>query len=379
MDLARAASPDDLARLARRRLPGFAWDFLDGGAGAEAGLRRNRDRLEAILLKPRFATGVAPDATARLFDQDYPLPLGVAPVGMGGLVWPRSDLFLARMAAAGKIPFTLGSAGSCTIEEVAQAAPGQVWFQLYALKDPAINADLLDRAWKAGIRVLALTLDMPAPGKRDRDIRNRFVLPFRPSMAQALGVLAKPAWARALLASGRPRFAVLAPYAPKARTVDELGLFVREQIDPDLTWEKVRALRAQWPGRFLVKGILAPEDGAQALKIGADGVWVSNHGGRQLESAPAAIDALATMRATLGAKATIVMDGGVRTGEDLAKAVALGADFVLTARGFYYGLAAGGQAGAERAFALMAEDYRRTLKQIGCPSTAELDRRWIWE
>jgi isopentenyl diphosphate isomerase/L-lactate dehydrogenase-like FMN-dependent dehydrogenase len=379
MDLARAASADDLARLAKRRLPGFAWDFLEGGAGAEAGLRRNRRRLGDILLKPRFATGQAPDATARLFDRIYPLPLGIAPVGMGGLVWPKSDLGLARLAAAKDIPFTLGSAGSCTIEEVAQAAPGSVWFQLYALKDGAINADLMDRAWKAGIKVLAVTLDMPAPGKRDRDIRNRFVLPFRPSLGQALGLLACPAWTRALLRAGRPSFAVMAPYAPQARTVDELGLFVRDQIDPDLTWEKVRALRAQWPGTFLVKGLLAPEDGAEALKIGADGVWVSNHGGRQLESAPAAIDALQAMRAALGENAVLVMDGGVRSGEDLAKAVASGADFVFTARAFYYGLAAGGMAGVERAFALLAEDYRRTLKQIGCPATAALDRRWLWD
>lgn len=374
----RAASIDDLAALARRRLPRFAFDFLDGGAGDEAGLRRNVERLRAMLLKPRYAVGVAPELSAPLFGRDWRLPFGVAPVGMGNLVWPGADLALARIAHAAGVPFVLSTAGTTTIEEVAAAAPGTAWFQLYVSRRDAINRDLLRRAAQAGVRTLVVTVDIAAPGNRRRDVRNRFVLPFRPGMRLGVDLLARPRWSLATLAAGAPQFANLLPYAERADAGRSLPEFMAEQIKANLCWDDIRALRDLWAGELVVKGILAAEDAALARAAGADAVWISNHGGRQLDSAPAAIDAVAAVRASVGPDVPVLMDGGIRSGEDIAKARIAGADFVFSGRCFYYGIGAGGQRGGEHALALLADDLRRALMQLGCPSFVGLDDRWLW-
>ncbi|CAA7612215.1 alpha-hydroxy acid oxidase [Magnetospirillum sp. SS-4] len=367
----------DLAERARRRLPAFAFGFLDGGSGEEGGLRRNRERLEAVRLMPRFCRAVDPDSSAVLFGRTYAQPFGIAPVGMGNLLWPDADFALAAQARIRDLPMVVSTVASTTIEAIAEAAPGNVWFQLYYSRRPDINRDLLRRAWDSGIRVLAVTVDVPRAGDRRRDVRNRFVLPFRPGLRFLAGVAARPAWALATLRAGSPGFPNLAPYTGDI-TGQTLTEFVSSQIKGDLSWNDLRGLRQDWPGKLLVKGVLAVDDAAAALDIGADGVWVSNHGGRQLDSAPAAIESLAAIRAALGDAATVVMDGGIRSGEDIARARVMGADFVFAGRAFYYGAAAGGAAGAERAADLLAADFSRTLVQLGCPSWTELDRRWLW-
>lgn len=368
----------DLADRARRRLPAFAFGYLDGGSGEEAGLRRNRERLEAVILKPRFCAAGSPDTSATLFGRTYAQPFGIAPVGMGNLLWPGADLALARQAKAGDFPLVASTVSTTTIEAFAEAAPGNVWFQLYYSRRPDINHDLMRRAWDAGIRVMAVTVDVPKAGDRRRDVRNRFVLPFRPGLRFLAGVAARPAWALATLRAGSPGFPNLAPYTGDL-TGQTLTEFVSSQIKGDLSWDDLRRLRQDWPGKLLIKGLLAPEDAAIALDIGADGIWVSNHGGRQLDSAPAAIDALAVLRAELGTQAVIVMDSGIRSGEDIARARVMGADFVFGGRAFYYGAAAGGEAGAARAVELLTADLQRTLIQLGCSAWAELDRRWLWQ
>ena len=378
MRLSEAATISDLAAMARRRLPRFVFDFLDGGAGGERGVARNEERLQAILLKPSYGRGVAPDLGVRLFGRDWKLPIGVAPVGMAGLIWPGAELALARLAQAKGMPFVLSTAGTTPIEAIAAAAPDSAWFQLYASRQDAINRDLLRRAWESGIRVLVVTLDVVVPGNRPRDIRNRFVLPFRPGLAIAADLARCPAWSLATFKAGGPEFAVLAPYAGGGAP-RSIGAFMGEQIKRDLTWDDVKALRDLWPGFLVVKGILAPADAVAARRAGADGVWVSNHGGRQLESVPASIDALPAVRAAVGPDLPLLMDGGLRSGEDVVKARLLGADLVMTARAFYYGVAAGGPAGGERAQTLLAEDLHRSLSHLGCPSFAALDRSWLWD
>jgi isopentenyl diphosphate isomerase/L-lactate dehydrogenase-like FMN-dependent dehydrogenase len=368
----------DLAQAARRRIPRFAFDFLDGGAGNEAGVRRNRERLDAILLKPRCAVGVDPDTSVCLFGRNYALPFGVAPVGMGNLMWPGGDLALARLAATHGIPLVVSTAATTSLEEMAAAAGSNAWFQLYVARDPAINRDLLERAWRAGIRVLVVTTDVPIPGDRRRDRRNRFVLPFRPTLSFIAQVIAHPEWALATLRAGPPGFPNYAPYRPRGVS-RPMAEFMSEQIKGDFRWSDLAPLRQQWPGSLVVKGLLAPEDAALALEHGADAVWVSNHGGRQLDSAPAAVDALARVRVALGPHAVVLMDGGIRSGEDVAKAHILGANMVFSGRSFYYGTAAGGAAGAARAMTLLAEDLRRVMVQLGASGIAELDRRWLWE
>lgn len=374
----RAASIDDLAALARRRIPRFAFDFLDGGAGDENGLRRNIERLRAMLLKPRYAVGIAPELSASLFGRDWSLPVGVAPVGMGNLVWPGADLALARVAHAAGVPFVLSTAGTTTIEEVAAAAPGTAWFQLYVSRRDAINRDLLRRAAQAGVRTLVVTIDIAAPGNRRRDVRNRFVLPFRPGLRLGVDLLCRPRWSLATLAAGAPQFANLLPYSAKGDAGRSLPEFMAEQIKANLCWDDIRALRDLWSGELVVKGILAAEDAVLARAAGADAVWVSNHGGRQLDAAPATIDAVPAVRAALGPHVPVLMDGGIRSGEDIAKARIAGADFVFSGRCFYYGIGAGGPRGGEQALALLADDLRRALMQLGCPSYAALDDRWRW-
>jgi (S)-mandelate dehydrogenase len=377
MRLGDAACIGDLAGMARKRLPGFAFDFLDGGAGDEAGMRRNCERLQAVLLKPRYARGVSPVTEAALFGRRYRLPIGVAPVGLGNLVWPGTDLALARLAHQAGIPFVLSTAATTSIEAVCEAAPGTTWFQLYVSRDDAITRDLLKRARNSGIEVLVVTIDIAAPGNRRRDARNGFSLPFRPGLRLAADLAARPRWSLATLLAGVPTFANLAPYAGRRVAGRTLPEFMADQIKAELCWEDVRQLRRQWPGTLVVKGVLAAEDAVAAREAGADAIWVSNHGGRQLDSAPAPIDALTGIRAAVGAEVPLLMDGGIRTGEDIVKARLMGADFAFSARCFYYGAAAGPSGGA-RALALLADDLRRTLVQIGCASFADLDRNWLW-
>jgi (S)-mandelate dehydrogenase len=378
MTFGNSASIGDLARRARWRLPAFAFGFLDGGSGEEGGLRRNRERLEAVLLAPRACTGVRPETEASLFGRDYTLPFGAAPVGMGNLLWPGADLMVARQAARLGFPVVASTVATTALEEIAEAAEGYAWFQLYVSREERINRDLLARAWAAGIRELVVTVDVPVAGDRRRDARNRFVLPFKPGPRFALQVAAAPFWALETLKAGSPGFPNLARYGNQTdgRT---LAGFVSAQIKDDLTWEDVRRLRDLWQGRLLIKGIMTAPDAKAALETGADGIWVSNHGGRQLDAAPASIDSLAAVREVLGREAVVVMDGGIRSGEDVVRAGAMGADFVFCGRAFYYGAAAAGEAGVARAADLLAADVRRTLIQIGCPSWAALDGEWVWK
>lgn len=374
----RMSCISDLALRAKQRIPAFAWGYLDGGSGEEGGLRRNRDRLDDVLLKPRFCSGTKPDTSAVLLDQSYALPFGIAPVGMGGLMWPGADLALASQAKIHRIPMVASTVSSTSLEDIAEAAGGNAWFQLYASHKPEINRDLMDRAWKAGIQVLVITVDVPMAGDRRRDVRNRFILPFRPGLRFIWEVATHPAWAMATLRHGSPGFPNLARYCGEVDG-QTLTAFISAQIKDDLSWDDIRELRRNWPGKLLIKGILAPEDAVFALEAGADGIWVSNHGGRQQDSAPAAVDALASIRRKIGNETVLVMDSGIRSGEDVARARVMGADFIFSGRSFYYGAAAGGAPGAARAVELVSTDLRRTLVQLGCPSWTELDARWLWD
>lgn len=360
------SSVDDLRLRARRRLPRFAFDFIDGGAGDEASLRRNVEAYRAATLVPRVLRNVDGDlATATpLFGRPWRVPFGVAPIGMAGIAWPGIDGWLAAGAERAGAPYTASTPATDTLEALRRAAPTSSWFQLYVGKEQWIVDDLLRRAAAAGYDTLLVTADVPKPGKRLRDIRNRFMLPLRPSARMAVDVATHPAWSLAIARSGSPRFRNLETYTEKS-SASSLAEFMASQSSGRLDWALFDAIRATWKGRLVLKGVLSPADAVEAVRRGADGVAVSNHGGRQLAAAPATLHALGAVRAALGPDVPVLLDGGIRSGEDILKGLLAGADFVLMGRPFVYAVGAYGQAGAERVFDLLRAELVNAMAQIG--------------
>jgi (S)-mandelate dehydrogenase len=376
--LANAASIGDLATLAQRRIPSFAWHYLDGGVGEDRGVKRNEAALERILFRTRHLAGGAADTSVELFGQRYAQPFGVAPVGMANLTWEGTDLALARLAQRESIPYVLSTAGTTSIEEIAKVASDMGWFQLYLSKDNAITADMMRRAWDAGMRVLALTIDVPIGSRRNRAMRGGVALPFRFSRKVLFELATHPAWALATARAGAPKVQNYVPYANNANFA-VVGKYMADLNKWGIDWDDLRRVRDLWKGHLVIKGVLDPTDAGAMVRLGADGIWVSNHGGRQLESAPAPIDVLADVRDAVGPTVPVLFDSGIRCGEDIVKARALGADMVFCGRGFVYGTGAGGVAGAEKAFTILADQTRRALIQIGCPSIAAMNRVFLDE
>jgi isopentenyl diphosphate isomerase/L-lactate dehydrogenase-like FMN-dependent dehydrogenase len=372
------ASIDDLAQDARRRLPRFVFDFLEGGAGEGAGAERNHRRLHDLELMPRYLTGLERgdiDPAVKLFGRRYAQPFGIAPTGGNGMIMPGGDLVVADAARQMDIPVVNSTMGSASLEEVAAVAGPNTWFQLYAMTDEAVNNDLVRRAEAAGVDVFVMTVDIPSAPNRNRDTRNNFGSAFKFDIPKVVQMIRRPRWLLASARNGPPTPRNFAPYGgdTKARGPQRVGRLIKTHAN----WEDVRRLRDRWKGRLVLKGLMSAEDAVHAAEIGCDGVWVSNHGGRQLESAPAPIDCLAPVVAALRGRAATLIDGGFYTGEDVVKALALGADMVFLGRGPLYGLGAGGRAGVDRAMDIYKADVARTLLQIGCPSVAELRRREI--
>ena len=366
MGLERAASIEDLRRLARRRIPRFAFDLVDGGAESERNLRRNVEAFEEVQLTPRYMVDVsAIDTRATLFGQTFDLPFGMAPIGMLNAFWPGADLILARLCAAENIPYVASSAASTTLERLAEAADGRGWFQLYVSGDAAVTESLVARAGAAGYTVMMVTADVPAAGKRDRDIRNQLSVPFRITPEVALGLLAHPRWSLETLRHGKPG---IANYADLLRSATSYADVQKTLITPAFTWDDLARLRDRWKGPLLVKGVLHPDDALRCAEIGCDGVVVSNHGGRQVAFGPPTIEALPAIAAAVGDRMTIVLDSGVRRGADMLRARALGADFALAGRALAYGVGAGGGAGARRAMEILKLELVRALGQLGAVS-----------
>jgi isopentenyl diphosphate isomerase/L-lactate dehydrogenase-like FMN-dependent dehydrogenase len=372
MSIDRAASIADLRRLAQRRVPRVAFDYMDGGAGSENGLARNRTAFERLRLVPRYLVDVSVrDITTELFGRRWSMPLGVAPTGLASLIWPGADFMIARAAAASDVPYILSTASTASLEDVFKAAPDHGWFQLYAGRDVAIVDDLVRRAHVAGFPVLVVTVDIPVPGKRDRDIRNGLTLPLRPVPATIIDVLRRPAWLLASARAGTPRFRNIEPYVEATRATS-LAEAMAMQTAGNFDWGRLARVRAGWPGKMVVKGLMAPDDVRRAADEGADGVILSNHGGRQLDAGLAPIELLPEALEAVQGRIPIMLDSGIRQGGDVLRALALGAAFCFVARATLYGVAAGGEAGAAKALAILKDEIDRTLGQLGCCALGEL-------
>jgi len=370
MKIDSAVNIEDLRRMARRRLPRIAFDYIEGGVEDERCLERNESAFARYPLLPRYLVDIARrDLSTTLFERKYALPFGIAPTGLAGLFRAGADLMLAEAAATSNIPFVMSGAATASMEAAARVAPAHAWYQLYCARDPKISEDMIRRARDAGLAALVLTVDIPINAKRERNIRNGFGLPPRLTAGTIAEALTHPGWIAEYLRHGQPRFENWAPYAGGGNP----NLLFAQQSPATVTWRDLDNFRRLWPRHLIVKGILHPDDAARAVEVGVDGIWVSNHGGRQLDQAPAALDALAAIRARVAGRAALMLDGGVRRGADIAIALCLGAQFVFVGRATLYGAAAGGIAGVRRAIKILSDELDRVMAQIGRPSIAQLD------
>jgi L-lactate dehydrogenase (cytochrome)/(S)-mandelate dehydrogenase len=366
LKLDRLASTDDLRAAARKRMPRFAFDYFDGAAEGEAAMARNRAAFDACTLTPRVLRDVcARDTSVDLFGTRYAAPLGIAPTGLANLARAGADAMLARAASALDLPFVLSTAATTTIERVAAVAPHHTWFQLYMPRDRGVGYDFIQRAQDSGVRVLMVTVDIPVPGRRNRDVRNGFALPLRWDLPMVLDLLRHPAWSLDMLRHGAPRLANWEKYAAAAASAGSLAAMQANQIDAAFGLRDLEAVRNRWPHTLVVKGVMHPEDARAVRSLGVNGIVVSNHGGRQLDAAPATLDALPAIRDVVGSSIGVMLDGGIRHGSDIAKALARGADFCFVARPTLYGVAVAGQAGAEHALKLLIEGLSRTMALTG--------------
>lgn len=379
MKLAHMLNIEDLHRVARRRMPRVAFDYFEGGAEDEHGLARNEAAFQRHPLLPRYLVDVsAVDQTTTLFGRTWASPFGLAPTGLGGLLRPGADRMLAEAAAAANIPYTLSGLSTTRLEEVARVAPQHAWFQLYGARDRALSIDMIRRAADAGMGALMFTVDVPVVSKRERELRNRFGQPRLP-LRLYLEALRHPAWLLAYFRHGMPVFENWAPYSRGGRSAQAVIQAVRAQFPvDDHTWRDVEAFRKLWPRTLIVKGLLHPEDAVRAAELGADGVVVSNHGARQLDLAPTPLEALPAIRAAVGDRLPVMLDGGVRRGAHVVIARALGARFVFVGRAGVYGVAAFGRPGAARAIQILQQEIEITLKQIGCPRAEELGPQFLF-
>ncbi len=371
----------DLARMAKRRLPRGVFEFFDRGNGDEAALVENCAAFERIRLNPH----VLVDTSARsqeitLFGRRHKLPIAIAPTGSAGLAWHEGEVALARAAADAGIPFTLATGSMTALEEVAERAGGTLWFQIYMWPDRALSHRLAERARAAGYEALVVTVDTPVPPGREYNLRNGMTVPFRFTRRNVTDVLMHPRWllgvlARYLVTTGMPRYENY-PTEMKTR-ITALPMGRSMMVTDSLTWDDLRALRKLWPHALLVKGILRPQDALLAADCGADGVIVSNHGGRAVDSTRAPIEVLPEVVEAAGRRIAVLVDSGFRRGADVVKALALGAQAVLVGRGPLYGMAVAGQAGAERAIEIYRDEIDRLLALIGCPGVEHLDRSYL--
>ncbi len=366
----------DLITRARRRIPQFVWEYMDSATGTETTTGRNRAALDAVLFRPSILHGeIVPDLSTRFLGRDYPVPFGIAPVGMSGLVWPGAERLLARHAAHAGIPYGLSSVATQTPDDLAADVGDQGWFQLYPPRAPEMRADILRRAKEAGFHTLVLTVDVPVASRRERQTRGGLVQPPRITPRLALQVARCPVWAYGMQTLGMPRMRLMDSYAPKTTgtlpSTAHVGYLLRTSPD----WDYLRDLRALWDGPLVVKGVLDPAFVPDLEKAGVDAIWVSNHAGRQFDAALASIDALPAMRAAT--TLPLIFDSGVRGGLDIIRALAKGADFVMMGRPWHYALGALGGDGPAHLHAMLEKDMISNMGQIGAARLSDLAGRLV--
>ncbi len=370
-----AINVEDLRKLAKRRLPKIAYDFIEGGLEDEVGLARNEDTFRQQLLVPRFGVDVTKvDQTTTIFGRTYSGPIGIAPTGLAGLFRRGGDLMLAEAARAANRPFIMSGTSTGSIEDLAKVAPDHGWYQLYVAKDRKISHDMVRRAKDAGLSTLVITMDVPINSKRERNLRNGFGRPLKLGLKMKLEACRHPGWLAEYLKLGPPMFSNWQRYAPNgsAASADDVADFVAAQMPTPVTWADIEGFRRDWPGKLVLKGIMHPADAMRAAAIGVDGIMVSNHGGRQLDRSPGPIEVLPAISAAVGEKMTVMYDSGIRRGSDAVTALCLGAKYVFVGRATLYGVTAGGCAGATRALDIFRDEVERVMQHLAAPDIKSL-------
>ncbi|MDH4191012.1 MAG: alpha-hydroxy-acid oxidizing protein [Betaproteobacteria bacterium] len=372
-DIARAWNIDELRRMAKRRLPRGVFDFFDGGAEDEKTLAANRAAFDRVRFLPKVLVDVSKiDTRTDLFGVQANWPLAIAPTGAIGIAWPGADVATARAAAAFGIPYTLSTVATTSIERLAREAPGRHWFQLYILRDREFSMKLVARAQAADYEALMVTVDLPVGGKRERDYRNDYTVPFRPSLRNLSDFIAHPAWALRLLTRGVPQMENLAGMAAGSLSPGLIASTVGRNLDASFDWDRLKAMRDVWPRKLIVKGVCRPEDAERLAALGCDAIVVSNHGGRQLDGAVGTLDALSGVVRAVGERAAVFFDSGIRRGGEAVKALALGAKAILIGRATLYGVAAAGEPGARRALEILTDEFVRTMQLCGVTRISEI-------
>ena len=365
----------DFREAARRRLPRFLFDYADGGANDEITLKNNVADLQAIALRQRVLRNVADiDLRTTLFGKEWKMPVALAPVGIGGMYHRRGEVQAARATGAAGIPFCVSTMSICSIEEVTKAVPRPIWFQLYIIKDRGFMRDLLAKASEAGAEALVFTVDLPVPGSRYRDAHSAMGGPNAP-MRRILQAMGKPGWSWDVGLFGRPhQLGNLAPFLGKESGLTDFMGWIGENFDPSIEWSDLDWIRETWKGPLIIKGILDPEDARSAAKLGADGIVVSNHGGRQLDGVLSSARALPAIADAVGDALTILVDSGIRSGLDVVRMLALGAKGVMLGRAWVYALAAAGEGGVTQLLQIIEKEMRVAMALTGVRKISEIDR-----
>jgi L-lactate dehydrogenase (cytochrome)/(S)-mandelate dehydrogenase len=369
---------DDLRKLAKKRLPKIAYDFIEGGTDDEVGLTTNEQAFRQARIVPRYLVDVSVrDQSTTLFGRTYSSVIGIAPTGLAGLFRRGADLMLAEAARDANVPFIMSGSSTASIEALGKLAPDHGWYQLYSAKDQSISEDMIKRVGDAGLKTLVFTVDVPEGSNRERNVRNGWGRPLKLSLATKLEALEHPAWMLEWLRHGTPYFDNWAKYAPPGASAEVVADMVAYNNRAPMTWKHVERYRELFKGNFVLKGIMHPDDAIRAHSLGVDGLMVSNHGARQLDNAPSPLQVLPAIRDAVGDKMTLMLDGGIRRGLDALIAICMGAKFVFQGRPTLYGVTAGGVAGASKALGIFRREIDLSLAQMGAAKIADLGPHFL--
>lgn len=369
----RYPSIDDLRERARQRMPRFAFEYLDGGCNEDVNLIKNTREIREVELVPRYLSKYpGANLQTELFGHTYAAPFGVAPMGLQGMLWPRAAEILAKAATEHNVPFILSTVTTASIESVAAITGGKAWYQLYHPAKAEVRDDILKRLEATGYKVLVLLCDVPSFGFRPRDIRNGLSMPPRMTIRNILQMLAHPSWALQSLTVGTPQFATMKPYMPPNMSMKTLGVFMSQTFSGRLDEDRIKPIRDRWKGKLVLKGVAGEADAAMASRLGFDGIIVSNHGGRQIDVGESAVQSLQSLAPKYRTQMKVMMDSGIRSGADIARTLAAGADFAFLGRTFMYAVAALGKQGGNHAMAVLKTQLQQVMEQVGCERPMDL-------